>query len=277
MVNIGQFNRLTVTKLVNFGVYLDAGEHDNILLPRRDVPPDCKVGDKLHVFIYHDSEDRLIATTRKPLAMVGDTRLLKVKDTGPFGAFLDWGLDKDLLVPFGQQRRPMEVGHSYVVHLYIDEYTERVVASSKLNHFLSETADQFQANQEVDLLVCQRTDIGYKAVINQTHLGVIFTADLLQPLKIGEKLKGYIKQIRADGKIDLSLQLQGQEVRDQLADLILEHLRTHGGVSDLTDKSTPEDIYRQYQVSKGNYKKAIGGLYKKRLIHIEKDCIRLSN
>lgn len=275
MAELGKFNTLTVTKQVAFGVYLDAGELGEILLPRLDVPADCKIGDSIEVFLYMDSEDRPIATTRRPRAQVGQCVSLQVVQVNHAGAFLDWGLPKDLLVPFSEQRVPMREGQSYVVHIYLDKPSGRLVATSRLENWLNEDGTGFEPMQPVNLLIHARTDMGFKAVINQTHLGLIFKTEVLQPLRVGQKVKGYIRRVREDGRIDLCLQLQGQEVRDDLSEKILAHLRDNGGVSSLCDHSTPEDIYAVYKVSKGNYKKAVGTLLKKKLIAIEPDRIRL--
>ena len=195
--------------------------------------------------------------------------------TPDIGAFVDWGLPKDLLVPFSGQTKPMEVGHSYTVYVYVDEHTDRIVASCKLSKFLSEEGDELLQKQAVDLLICQRTDLGYMAVIDNTHLGLLFDHEILQPVKFGQRLKGYIKEIRSDKKIGLCLQFQGQEARAELSPLILDDLKKRGGTSLLTDKSSPDDIFEQFNVSKGNYKRALGSLYKERLISIERDKITL--
>ncbi|MDP1932689.1 MAG: S1-like domain-containing RNA-binding protein [Gammaproteobacteria bacterium] len=275
MAEIGIFNTLHVTKQVAFGVYLDAGELGEVLLPRLDVPADCKVGSELEVFLYMDSEDRPIATTRRPRAQRGQCVSLQVVQVNHAGAFLDWGLPKDLLVPFGEQRVPMREGQSYVVYVYLDKPSGRLVATSRLDTWLNEDGTGFEPMQQVNLLIYARTDMGFKAVINQTHLGLIFKTEVLQPLRVGQKVKGYIRRVREDGRIDLCLQLQGQEVRDELSEQILEHLRDNNGVSSLCDRSTPEEIFAVYKVSKGNYKKAVGALLKKKLIVVEPHQIRL--
>lgn len=275
MVEIGQVNKLQVVKIVDFGVYLDGEELQNILLPKRYVPEECHRGDWLSVFIYMDSEDLLIATTESPLVAVGECAYLQVKQVNDVGAFLDWGLSKDLLVPYSEQHKPMEEGRSYVVTVYLDQYTDRIVASSRLSRRLQETSVYFKPEQEVDLLICGRSDMGYKAVVNQTHLGLVFKDEAFKPLSYGKRLQGYIKTIREDGKIDLALQLPSGKGRDALSEQILQHLKDQGGTSEFTDKSAPEDIYRLFNVSKKNYKKALGALYKQKLILIEKDKITL--
>lgn len=275
MLKIGEMNRLRVLKQVDFGLFLDGEKYGNILLPKRYVPAAVKIGDELDVFIYLDSDDCIIATTLTPKVMVGQCANLEVKDVNAVGAFLDWGLPKDLLVPYNEQLKPMEVGRSYVVYVYLDAHTSRITASSRLSHHLEERASGLKVQQEVDLLICGRTDLGFKAVINNTHLGLIFRDNAPRTLLYGEKLKGYIKEIRPDRKIGLSLQPVNSKVRDELTDVILKFLKENGGVSTLTDKSEPEDIYAQYKVSKGIYKNALSKLYKERKILITKEKITL--
>jgi hypothetical protein len=275
MVEIGKLNTLTVLKNMDHGVYLD-GEHlGEILMPERYVPDNCEVGSSIEAFIYPDSADLLIATTEISYVMVDECAYLKVVDVNQTGAFLDWGLPKDLLVPYSEQISPMEIGRSYTVLVFLDESTNRIAATQKLDTYLSEEAQYLKPEQAVELLIFAKTELGYKAVINNTHIGLIYKNEVFQPLTHGEKLKGYIKTIRPDRKIDLCLQLPGRDVRDNLNSRILEHLKNNHGVSTLTDKSPPEDIYENFGVSKKNYKKAIGTLYKKRLIHIEEDKITL--
>ena len=275
MVNIGQINTLVVVKKVDFGVYLDGKELGDILLPERYVPASCKLEDELDVFIYLDSEDLLIATTQTPKAMVGECAYLKVIEVNAVGAFLDWGLPKDLLVPYGEQQMPMEVGHSYVVTLYIDEASDRIAASSRLNKFVVDTSPYFKPQQQVELLICERTELGYKAIVNQAVIGLLFNSDVVKPVSYGESLQGYVKQVREDNKLDLCLQLVSREALDALSQEILIFIEAQGGVISLTDKSTPEEIARQFGVSKSSYKKALGKLYQKRLVLIEKKSVSL--
>ena len=275
MVNIGQINTLVVVKKVDFGVYLDGKELGDILLPERYVPASCMLKDELDVFIYLDSEDLLIATTQTPKAMVGECAYLKVIEVNAVGAFLDWGLPKDLLVPYGEQQKPMEVGHSYVVTLYIDEASDRIAASSRLNKFVVDTSPYFKPQQLVELLICERTDLGYKAIVNQAVIGLLFNSDVVKPVSYGESLQGYVKQVREDNKLDLCLQLVSREALDALSQEILAFIEAQGGVITLTDKSAPEDIAKQFGVSKSSYKKALGKLYQKRLVLIEKKSVSL--
>lgn len=272
---IGTINTLQVLKQVDFGVYLDGADYGEILLPMRYAPNHLSIGDNIDVFIYSDSDDRLIATTEKPLAMVGECAWLKVKQTNRVGAFLDWGLPKDLLVPFNEQYSTMEEGKYYPVCVLLDNETNRIAASSKLYQFLEEHSNDFSPRQAVDLLIIQQSDLGFKAVINHTHLGLIFHSDVFQTLKMGQRIKGYIKDIRDDGKINLTLQLPTQEIRDELLQAILDNLQQHGGTSTLTDKSPPDEIYKQFKVSKSNYKKALGTLYRQHIINIDKQKISL--
>ena len=275
MVNIGQINTLVVVKKVDFGVYVDGNELGEILLPERYVPAGCKLRDEIDVFIYLDSEDLLIATTQTPKAMVGECAYLKVIEVNAVGAFLDWGLPKDLLVPYGEQQKPMEVGQSYVVKLYIDEASDRIAASSRLNKFVVDTSPYFKPQQLVELLICERTELGYKAVVNQAVIGLLFNSDVVKPVSYGDRLQGYVKQVREDNKLDLCLQLVTREALDALSQEILAFIEAEGGVTTLTDKSAPEDIAKQFGVSKSSYKKALGKLYQKRIVLIEKKTVSL--
>lgn len=278
MLEIGRINTLQVTKQVTFGLYMDGGEAGEILLPKRYVPEGTIVQDWLDLFIYLDSEDRLIATTETPKVMADECAFLKVVSVTPIGAFLDWGLPKDLLVPFNEQDRPMEVGRSYVVVVSVDDATNRIIASSRLHNYLDEEADEdIEQGQSVELLISGQTDLGYKAVINHDYLGLIFKNEVFQELRNGDQLTGFIKTIRDDGKIDLRLDSDKKSTVDKLCDKILEQLKHNNGVSQLTDKSPPEAIYRSYGVSKANYKRALSSLYKQRLILITHETITLSD
>ncbi len=275
MANIGQINPLKVVKLVEFGVYVDGGNLGEILLPARYVPDNTEVGQVLDLFIYLDSQDRLVATTDKPLASVGEVVYLRVNQVNRTGAFLDWGMPKDLMVPFAEQRVPMEENRSYCVYLYVDN-TGRVAASSKLSWYLHEKNGDFKSGQEVKLQVVSRSDLGYTAVINGTHLGLIHSSDILQPLRMGQKLKGYIKGIRPDHKINLRIQRHGAAARDELGERILAFLAENNGESSLTDKSSPDAIFKEYRTSKANYKKTLGRLYKAKKITLSSEKITLA-
>lgn len=276
MPSIGTFNKLQVVKQVDFGVYLEGGHLDTVLLPKRYVPERCEIGDWLDVFLYFDSDDLLIATTDRPKVEVGCCEMLTVVDINHAGAFLDWGLSKDLLVPYSEQQKPMQVGYSYVVTVFYDEQTHRIAASTKLSHHLDEHPVWFKPKQQVNLLIAGRTELGYKAVINDKYLGLIFREDAFRPLKIGERLPGFIKSVRQDGKIDLLISQSTLQGNHDLSQEILNHLTDCGGHSKLTDKSDPDDIYRQFRVSKKKYKQALGNLYRARKIEIMSDGIRLT-
>jgi len=276
MAEIGKINHLEVVKKVDFGVYLDGDELGEILLPERDVPPGCVVGEGLDVFVHLDSEDLLIATTQMPKAMVGESAFLKVVEVNAVGAFLDWGLPKDLLVPYSEQQKPMEVGQSYVVYVYVDEETDRIAASSRLNKFVVDSSPYFKVQQKVEFLICERTDLGYKAVVNQSVIGLLFNSDVIQPVRVGETIQGYIKEVRPDKKLDLCMQLVSREALDDLSKQVMAFIQSEGGKTTLTDKSAPADIAKQFGVSKSSYKKALGKLYQKRLIVIEKHQVTLA-
>ena len=274
MISIGQICELEVIKIVDFGVYLDAENLGEVLLPNKNAPDDVVVGDIIEVFLYLDSEGRPVATNQEPYAIVGEFAYLEVVDVSKVGAFLDWGLDKDVLVPFAEQHRPMEVGRSYLVYLFIG-VDGRITASSKIDKFLDDDRPHdFKPQQAVDLIIASSTELGYKAIVNHSHWGVLYKNGVFQRLSFGQSLKGFIKHIRPDGKIDLSLQ-GGQESRDKYSKIILNYLHKKDGFAPVHDKSDPELISDLFGMSKGAFKKAIGGLYKQRIISIEKDGIRL--
>lgn len=275
MPQIGTINHLEVIKELPFGFYLEGEQLGSILLPNKVAPKGCKIGDWLDVFIYHDSEDRIIATTKTALAQVEQCAFLKVVAITKVGAFLDWGLEKDLLVPFNEQDYPMAEGLSYLVYVFQDEETGRIAASTRLRDFMHEKGPEFSAGQEVELQVYGNTDLGYKAIINGTHLGLIFKDEAFKKLRIGDKTKGFVKRVRDDQKIDLCLQLHDTQARSTLAEQIVDDLIAHGGLSTLTDKSPPEEISKRFNVSKAAYKKALGALYKQKRILLDKTKITL--
>jgi predicted RNA-binding protein (virulence factor B family) len=266
MADIGKMNSLPVVRSSDFGLFLDGGELGEILLPKRYVSKDWKTGDAIEVFLMLDSEDRLTATTLKPYAMVDEFAYLRVVSVTAVGAFLDWGLPKDLLVPFREQKIKMSEGQSYLVRIYFDRVSGRIAATSKLDKFLDKGAPGYAEGDKVDLLIGARTDLGYKAIVNGTHWGVIFHNEVFQPLERGRHMEGFIKQVRADGKIDLCLHKPGYEKVTELTDVILNHLKKRGGFMPVSGQSSPEEIYTLFGVSKKTYKQAIGALYKKRLI-----------
>ena len=274
MVNIGKYNTLRVLKEVDFGVYLDGEIEGEILMPIRYVPKECKVGDSVDVFLYLDSEDRPIATTETPHAQVGEFAMLRVKSVNKIGTFLDWGIMKDLLVPFREQKVKMIEGRSYLVYIYVDAESKRIVASAKLNKFLDKTLPEYVVGQEVDLVIESETDLGYKAIVNNLHWGILYENEVFEQLAKGLKCKGYIKKIRTDNKIDLSLHPLGYEKVDPITQMILDELKKSGGFIAVSDKSEAEEVYRVFGISKKSFKQAIGALYKKRLISIAADGIR---
>ena len=277
MALIGRMNSLQVVKHTDFGLYLDGGADGEILLPKRYIPKDTpsEVDDWLNVFLYLDSEDKLIATTLKPKIQLGEFASLKVVDINRVGLFFDWGLPKDLLLPHSEEKRPLQIGDYCVIYLYLDKRTRRLTATARLDRHLDKVPANYQVGQEVDLLVVERTDLGFKAIINGKHWGLIHKNELFKFIRSGMREKGYIKELRADGKISLSLQPIGHVAASGLAEQIIERLRAQGGVLALGDKSPPELISEHFRVSKGNFKKAIGGLYKQGLIRIHDDRIEL--
>ena len=276
MVNIGRYNTLRVIKEVDFGVYLDGEKEGEILMPVRYVPKGCQVGDNVDVFLYLDSEDRPIATTEKPYAQVGEFAMLRVKSVNKIGTFLDWGIMKDLLVPFREQKVTMAEERSYLVYIYVDQESRRIVASAKLNKFLNKTVPEYVIGQEVDLIIESETDLGYKAIVNNQHWGILYENEVFEQLDKGLKIKGYIKKIRTDNKIDLSLQPLGYEKVDPITQMIMDQLKKEGGFIDVSDKSESEKVYRVFGISKKTFKQAVGALYKQRLITITPDGIRLN-
>lgn len=261
-IELGKYNTLEVVKEVAFGMYLDGGEEGEILLPSRYVPQDCKVGDKLNVFIYLDNEERLVATTLTPLVQVGQFACLEVAWINQYGAFLNWGLMKDLFVPFREQKMKMQVGKKYVVHAHLDDESYRIVASAKVDRYLSKEKAVYESGQEVDILIWQKTDLGFKAIINDEYSGLLYESEIFQPLHTGMRMKAYVKQVREDGKIDLLLQKPGQAKVEDFSATLLDYIREQGGRIALNDKSPAEEIYATFGVSKKTFKKAVGDLYK---------------
>ena len=276
MAEIGKSNILKIIRQVEFGVYLDGEDLGEILLPQKYIPDGIFDGDEISVFIYYDSEDRLIATTEKPLAQVGQFAFLKCIAVTPVGAFLDWGLLKDLLVPFREQRQKLQEGKSYVVYVYLDFTTKRIVASAKVDKFLDNLPVEFESGEEVDLMIYGESEIGYKAIVDEVSSGILYRNEVFQKIRIGDQLKGFVKKVREDDKIDLLLYKPGHQKLDAFSKQIIDYLRANDGIIRLTDRSSPEEIYAAFGFSKKNFKKAIGGLYKQRLIIIEDDRIRLS-
>ncbi len=277
MALIGRFNSLQVVKHTNFGLYLDGGADGEILLPNRYIPKDTpsEVEDWLNVFIYLDSDDKLIATNEKPKVQVGEFASLKVKEVNSIGIFLDWGLSKDLLLPYSEEKRTLQAGDYCVVHVYLDKHTRRITATARLDRYLDNVPANYKVGQAVDLLVAEATDMGFKAIINNQHWGLIHKNEAFKFLRPGKEEKGFIKEIRPDGKLSLSLQPVGKEAAVGLHEQILNKLRENGGVLAVSDKSPPEVIAGLFSVSKGNFKKAIGALYKQGELVIHSDRIEL--
>lgn len=277
MVDLGNYNELEIAREVDFGVYLTSDDGD-ILLPGKYLPEGAKVGDKLRVFVYRDSEDRMIATTLQPYATINQFACLSCTDETPFGAFLDWGLEKDLLVPLNNQKNKMQVGRKYCVYVYLDESSDRVVATSKLGKYLHNEDIKLEEGEEVQLLVAGLTDIGIKVIINGEYMGILYKNEVFQDLRIGDTATGYIKLIRPDNKIDVTLRKPGvnqKEEKDEAADKIMRSLEQGSGWMPISDGSSPEDIYQTLGMSKKTFKRAIGSLYKAGKITIEPDSIRL--
>jgi len=278
-IQIGRFNLLTIVKQIDFGVYLDGGDEDkggwgNILLPKRYVPENINSVDSLSVFVYFDSEDRIIATTETPKVQVGEFAYLSAVDVNATGAFLDWGLPKDLLVPYNQQAKKMRPDTYYLVYVYQDKESERITASSKVSAFLHQTPAAYQPGEPVDLLIMAKTDLGYKAIINNKHTGILYNNEIYTTLCIGQTITGHIKKIRHDGKIDLRLATPDKNDSAPLESVILYKLSSKGHLR-LGDKTDPAVIYQIFGVSKKHFKRALSRLYKKRLIHIHDDSISL--
>ena len=275
-IELGKFNQLEVVKEVDFGVYLDGGEEGEILLPARYVPENCKIGDFLNVFLYLDMDERLIATTLTPLVQVGQFACLEVSWVNQYGAFLNWGLMKDLFVPFREQKMKMQVGKKYVVHAHLDDESYRIVASAKVDRYLSKEAAPYEAGDEVDILIWQKTDLGFKAIIENKYSGLLYDSEIFQSLHTGDRVKAFIKQIREDGKIDLILQKPGFEKVDDFSKTLLQYIKDNGGRIALNDKSPADEIYSTFGVSKKTFKKGVGDLYKKHLILLQGDGIVLA-
>lgn len=274
MVEVGRRNTLKVLHLTAFGAFLDGAELGEILLPNREMPEDCRPGSRVEVFLSYDSEDRLVATTTMPRIMVGEFALLKVVAVETVGAFLDWGLSKDLFLPFAEQSRTLRVGQEVIVYAYLDK-SSRISASMRLERNADKTPGNYTEGQAVDLLVIGQTDLGFKALIQGRHIGVLYKNEVFQPLSYGQRIKGFIKKVRDDAKIDLSLQKPAADETGEIAEKILDLLEQEGGFAALTDKTPAEAIYKLFGVSKKKFKIALGGLYKKRVIRIDDEGIHL--
>ena len=274
-MKIGEYNTLRINRMVDFGAYLIDDDTHEVLMPKRYLTPEMQVGDSIRVFVYNDSENRPVATTEEPRAVVGDFALMRVKAVNKVGAFLDWGLTaKDLLCPFGEQRVDMQAGRSYIVRVYLDKASQRIVASAKLAKFLNQTEPDYYHREKVEVLVVQRSDLGYRVIVNNEHWGQIYQNETYQDVNVGDRLSAFVKQVRPDGKVDVTLAKIEKMRVDDLADRILDHLKAHGGEMALTDKSDPEEINKAFKCSKKDFKKALGLLYKQQKVTLG-DTVKL--
>lgn len=274
---LGKINTMKVSRKVDFGLYLDGGPTGEILLPTRYVPKGTKIGDELQVFLYLDQDERPIATTETPLAMVGDFAHLRVAWVNEHGAFLDWGLMKDVFCPFREQKMRMEKDHSYIVHIHVDEESYRIVASAKVDRYLSDERPPYNPNDKVSILVWQKTDLGFKVIVDNKYQGLIYDNQIFRDIHTGDKLKAYVKNVRADNKIDVMLQKAGREQTLDFSERLHEYLFHHDGYCPFTDKSPAEDIYNEFHVSKKVFKRAVGDLYRQHLINLAPDGIELKS
>lgn len=276
-IHLGQKNKLKAAWKVDFGMYLEGDEEGKILLPTRYVPEGLEVGEEVEVFVYLDNEERRIATTLDPKAMVGDFAHLECTWVNEYGAFLDWGLMKDLFCPFREQKMRMTKGNSYIVHVHIDEESYRIMATAKVERYLTPVDESIKVGDKVSLLIWQKTDLGFKCIIENKYAGLIYDKQIFRQLHTGDRVEGYISNIREDGKIDVELQKHGREHTEDFAATLLKYLQYSGGRCHLGDKSDAEDIKNQFHVSKKTFKRAIGDLYKRRLITITDNGIELIN
>lgn len=275
MATIGKYNKLKVLRETSSGYFLDGEESGDILLPGKYAPSGMNPDDEIEVFLYFDSEDRIIATTEDPYCEVGDFALLEVVEVNEVGAFLNWGLQKDLLVPFREQKIKMEPGSWHIVYVYIDDKTNRIAASAKVDKFLDKEPATYKPGEEVELFIYGPCPLGFNAIINYAHWGMLYAGEVFQPLNRGEHITGYISKVREDGKIDLNLYPAGHKKAETSSELIVEFLKRNDGFMKLTDKSPADAIYETFGISKKNFKMAVGSLYKSRVIEIGENGIRL--
>lgn len=273
MIELGKFNELKILRHTSVGLFLGKDEHAGILLPNKYVPKDYNIGDNLTVFCYLDHDERPVATTLEPDVIVNEFQLLKVVEVNEYGAFMDWGLEKHLLVPFREQRNKMREGQWYVVYCYLDERSNRLVASNKLEKFISNEELTVRVWEEVELIVTRKTDLGWEVIVNNQHKGLVYFNEVFKKISVGDYIPGVIKAIRGDNKLDISLQPLGQKILEPAANKIYETLKHHNGFLALNDKSNPEDIKEELQMSKKTFKKGLGTLYKARKINIKNDGI----
>ncbi len=275
-IALGDYNHMKVVREVPFGLYLDGGPEGEVLLPSRYVPRGCKPGDEIDVFIYLDQDEKLVATTEKPLAKVGDFAYLEVAWVNEYGAFLDWGLMKDLFCPFREQKIRMRKGSRHIVYITVDKETYRLMATAKVDKWLSQEPPTYKHGDEVDLLVWQKTDLGFKVIIDNSYQGLVYEDQVFRPLHTGNRLKGYIDHVRQDGKIDVTIQPTGRRQTEEFSEVLLSYLQDNGGRCELCDKSPAELIADRFKVSKKTFKKAVGDLYRRRMITIDDNGISLA-
>jgi predicted RNA-binding protein (virulence factor B family) len=284
-IRLGEYNLLRVKEEALregfgevFGMYLDAGREGEILMPQKYVPEGTKPGDEIECFVYLDQDERPIATTEKPLALVGDFAYLACSWVNEYGAFLNWGLTKDIFCPFREQKKRMEIGDSFIVHIHIDEDSYRIVASAKIEHYLKEIDDtcELKRGSEIDILIWQKTELGFKVIVNNSYPGLIYEDQVFKYIHTGDRMKAYVSNMRPDGKIDISLQPLGIAAVEDFSTTLLNYMKDNDGHCTVNDKSDPEEIKRQFHVSKKIFKKAIGDLYKKKLITLADDGLHLA-
>lgn len=275
MIELGKMNTLEVVREEERGIYLEAGSDGEILLPIKEVPEDTRLGDMIDVFVYRDSADRMISTTWTPKAMVGDFAVLKVVQVTAHGAFLDWGLVKDLMLPFGEQKRKVSQGVTVVVRVFVDDETHRIAATARLGRYLGKTNRRYLENEEVDIMIVDRTELGYRVVVEKEDWGLIYHNQIFQPLQVGQEMKAYVLATRSDGKVDLILEKPGPEKAMSLGKQILDRLEQSDGYLEVGDKADPSQILAMFNVSKKTYKRALSQLYKEKKIVFEGEGIRL--
>ncbi len=284
-IRLGEYNLLRVKEEARregfgevFGMYLDAGREGEILMPQKYVPEGTMPGDEIECFVYLDQDERPIATTEKPFAKVGDFAYLECSWVNEYGAFLNWGLTKDIFCPFREQKKRMEIGDKFIVHIHIDEESYRIVASAKIEHYLKEpdSTCELQRGSEADILIWQKTDLGFKVIVNNSYPGLIYEDQIFKYIHTGDRMKAYVSNMRPDGKIDLTLQPLGIAAAEDFSATLLDYIKDNGGYCALNDKSDPEEIKRLFHVSKKIFKKATGDLYKKKLITLAEDGLHLA-
>ena len=278
MIQIGRYNKLKITRTLDFGVIVEGEPYGEILVPRKYVAPDWKIGDEVCVFVYTDSEDRLVATTEEPLIQAGSFAVLRVKEVTQVGAFLECGLAKDLLVPYREQHHRLQAGEKVVAYAYVDPDTRRLVATTRIEHRLKGAEEGiYRPKDSVQVIVYQRTELGYKVIVDQRHPGMLYANEVFTELHYGDKMRAFVDQVRPDGKLDIVLYKTGYNKVVDFSDQLLECIRSSSGFLPFTDRSDPEDIYRKFGVSKKTFKKAVGDLYKKQLIDLEDGGLRLKH